>query len=209
MFSIINIFHYVLLALCFYHNTAQNIKEGTVLISDSAISSDDSESRECIPLSECKNFLWLLENNRTEKVLHDLVARDCGFEGTSVLIWCPIEKKLKTLSLRPDLEDEERGGGIINSLLKSKTTCSGSLTITHYGYSDSEFNEFKRTRMAGNLYRNLKILNDRSVVKIETEGNCCWKIHSEIGFRGQVQIVQPGYNESPEIQPKSTKKVSC
>ena len=181
----------------------QNIAEGRIVTSNSGESSS-SENRECKPISECKSFLYLLQKHRTSSVLQDLVARDCGFSGTTQLIWCPVEEKLNPLLLVPD--DEERGGGIITSLLKSTKLCNGSLTIMHYGDDDSDF---KRTKMTGGSYQNLKILQKRFVVKIEAEGNCCWKLHSETGFRGNEQETEPGYSNSPEIQPKSIKRVLC
>ena len=189
---------------------SQNIEEGRILVSDSGISStSNNEARDCKAILECKPFLWLLQNNRTQKVLQDLVARDCGFRGASQLIWCPIEEKIEPSSLLPDFNDTEetRGGGILTSLIRSEDKCSGSLTMMHYGgETDSEF---KRTRMTGKSYRNLKILETRVVVKIETEGNCCWKLHSEVSFRGHEQEAEPGYSNPPDIQPKSIQKVSC
>ena len=72
---------------------SQNIEEGRILVSDSGISSSsNNEERECKAILECKPFLWLLRNHRTQKVLQDLVARDCGFRGASQLIWCPVEE---------------------------------------------------------------------------------------------------------------------
>ena len=181
----------------------QNIVEGRIVTSNSGASSS-SENKECKPISECKSFLYLLQKHRTPDVLQDLVARDCGFSGTTQLIWCPVEEKLNPSLLVPD--DETRGGGIITSLLKSKQLCNGSLTIMHYGDDESDF---KRTKMTGGSYQNLKILQKRFVVKIEAEGNCCWKLHSEIGFRGNEQETEPGYSNSPQVQPKSIKRVLC
>ena len=185
---------------------SQNIEEGIILTPDSGVLSSkfNKNTRECKPIIECKSFLWLLQNNRTQKVLQDLVARDCGFRGTSQLIWCPAEQNITPSLLIPD--EEERGGGVLTSLIRSKAACEGSLTIMHYGDSDSDF---RRTRMAGKNYQNLKILRKRIVVKIETEGNCCWELHSESGFRGQVQEAEPGYSDSPDVQPKSIRRVSC
>ena len=180
----------------------QNTAEGRIVIPSSDESS--SEERECKPISECKSFLYLLQKHRTSAVIQDLVARDCGFTGTTQLIWCPIEEKLKALSLNPD--DEERGGGIITSLLKNRESCKGSLTIMHYGDENSDF---KRTKMSGGSYQNLKIIQKRFVVKIETEGNCCWKLHSETGFRGDEQIAEPSYSNAPEVQPKSIIRTTC
>ena len=180
----------------------QNTAEGRVVISNSGAS--PTEKRECKPISECKSFLYLLQKHRTASVLEDLVARDCGFTGTTQLIWCPIEEKLNPLKLVPD--DEERGGGIIKSLITNKELCNGSLTIMHYGDDESDF---KRTKMTGESYQNLKILQKRFVVKIEAEGNCCWKLHSEIGFRGNEQEAEPGYSNPPDIQPKSIKRRVC
>ena len=107
----------------------QNTAEGRIVISNSEESS--LEKRECKPVSECKSFLYLLQKHRTPDVLQDLVARDCGFTGTSQLIWCPIDDKIKTLTLDPD--DERRGGGVLTSLLRNKESCNGSLIIMHYG----------------------------------------------------------------------------
>ena len=80
----------------------QNTAEGRIVIPSSEKSS--SEERECKPISECKSFLYLLQKHRTSAVIQDLVARDCGFTGTTQLIWCPIEGKLKALSAVPDDE---------------------------------------------------------------------------------------------------------
>jgi len=180
----------------------QNTAKGRIVIPNSEESS--LKKRECKPVSECKSFLYLLQKHRTPDVLQDLVARDCGFTGTSQLIWCPIDDKIKTLTLDPD--DERRGGGVLTSLLRNKESCNGSLTIMHYG---DEQADFKRTKMTGRSYQNLKILQKRFVVKIETEGNCCWKLHSETGFRGNEQEAEPGYSNSPDIQPKSVKRTNC
>ena len=199
----ITIFIVIIAMVC-----SQNIEEGRILVSDSGISSSsNNEDRECTAILECKPFLWLLQNHRTANVLQDLVARDCGFRDASQLIWCPIEDNIEPLDLLPDFDDETRGGGILTSLLRSEDKCSGSITIMHYGgETDSEF---KRTRMTAKSYRNLKILETRIVVKMETEGNCCWKLYSEVSFRGHEQEAEPGYSNPPDIQPKSIQKVSC
>jgi len=185
---------------------SQNIEEGTIVVSDSGIhSNSNDEARECKTILECESFLWLLQNHRTQKVLEDFVARDCGFSGASQLIWCPVEEKINSTDLVPD--DEKRGGGILTSLLRSEDQCSGSLTMMHYGAETDS--EFKRTRMTGKSYQNLKILQKRILIKIETEGNCCWKLYSEVNFRGREQEAEPGYSNTPDLHPKSVQRVSC
>ena len=140
--------------------------------------------------------------------MRDLVARDCGFRDASQLIWCPVEEKINLSNVLPDDDEGERGGGILTSLIRSADTCMGSLIMMHYGGESNS--DFKRIRLTGNSYRNLKILRKRIVVKVETEGNCCWKIHSEVSFRGREQEAEPGQSSSPpNIQPKSVQKVSC
>ena len=88
-----------LLTINFRLTVGQNTAEGRIVIPNSEESS--LKKRECKPVSECKSFLYLLQKHRTPDVLQDLVARDCGFTGTSQLIWCPIDDKIKTLRTGP------------------------------------------------------------------------------------------------------------
>ena len=53
-------------------------------------------------------------------------------------------------------------------------------------------------------------LDLRDIVKVSTEGNCCWKIYSKTGYRGQKQLLQLDYNEPPNFSTiRSIKKVPC
>ena len=194
----------------FRYVVGQNVEEGTILASDSDFPTN--KTIECRAISECKSFLWLLQNYRTQQVLQDLVGRDCGFIGLSQMIWCPAEDNIDPLDLLEDEEEDDgdeavRGGGILSPIIsRAVNICTGSLTIMHYGDTDSDF---KRIRMTGKRYYNLKILRNRVVVKVEAEGNCCWELHSDTGFRGQLQEAQPGYSDPPDIQPKSVRRVNC
>ena len=49
----------------------------------------------------------------------------------------------------------------------------------------------------------------RNVMKIQTEGNCCWKTFSKPRYRGLTQFVNPGFDESPRHKIKSAKKMDC
>ena len=88
--NVVAIFVFAFLILNINLVFGQNTAEGRVVISNSGAS--PTEKRECKPVSECKSFLYLLQKHRTPDVLQDLVARDCGFTGTSQLIWCPIDE---------------------------------------------------------------------------------------------------------------------
>lgn len=63
----------------------------------------------------------------------------------------------------------------------------------------------------GNLLKPLGRKNNilRNVIKIQTEGNCCWKIFSKPRYRGLTQFVNPGFDESPRHRIKSAKKMDC
>lgn len=49
----------------------------------------------------------------------------------------------------------------------------------------------------------------RSVLKVQTEGNCCWKIFSQSRYRGETEFLHPGFDEAPRNKIKSAKKMEC
>ena len=50
---------------------------------------------------------------------------------------------------------------------------------------------------------------NRVILKVELEGNCCWKIFSDIFFSGESQNLDEGFTGSPEFPIKSAKSKKC
>ena len=193
----------VIVVSCKYFacTVSQHVVEGTIFTTD--LSSLSSNSTECKPIMECRTYLWLLhQTNGTENVLQDLVSRVCGISGTSPMIECPVENKL-VLHTPDGNANTERKWAIYNLAQKG---CFGSLIILHYGDSGLPF---KRMKLTEYNYRELSVLSERVVIKIDVRGDCCWKLFENPSFDGQLQTVEPGYKQPPDFQPKSIKKIEC
>ena len=69
--------------------------------------------------------------------------------------------------------------------------------------------DFKQLRLRGKSYRQMRKLRDRNVVQMQTNGNCCWKLHSLSKFRGIEETVYNGLNIVPRVHPRSIKREIC
>lgn len=94
-----------------------------------------------------------------------------------------------------------------------ETQCDGSLTILLDNRSPGSFplKSITSLKLTGKRYRNLlrNINKNKRVIKIQAEGNCCWMIFSKIRFLGQTQYIYPGFDEFPDNEIKSAKRISC
>jgi len=90
-----------------------------------------------------------------------------------------------------------------------KHSCKGSLLIHHSANNGGILEDFKQLRLRGKSYRQMRKLRDRNVVQMQTNGNCCWKLHSLSKFRGIEETVYNGYNIVPRVHPRSIKREIC
>ena len=61
-------------------------------------------------------------------------------------------------------------------------------------------------------YKNMtrhRFRKNRAILKVELEGNCCWKIFSDIFFSGESQNLGEGFNGNPDFPIKSAKSKTC
>ena len=90
-----------------------------------------------------------------------------------------------------------------------KHSCKGSLLIHHSANNGGVLEDFKQLRLRGKSYRQMRKLRDRNVVQMQTNGNCCWKLHSLSKFRGIEETVYNGLNIVPRVHPRSIKREIC
>ena len=88
--------------------------------------------------------------------------------------------------------------------------CSGSISIIHYKRSGAPLEDMKSLKLKGRKYGNLRILNNgREVIRVQSEGNCCWRVNNKIHFTGTNQHIHSGYDGIPNINIKSVSRTSC
>ena len=91
--------------------------------------------------------------------------------------------------------------------------CSGYLIVFHYKQSESDqMSSVRKSTLGGKSYKNLTnglLKGGRVVMKVQSEGECCWDIFSNIRFHGESQVIQPGYDDIPNFTPKSIKRRNC
>ena len=100
------------------------------------------------------------------------------------------------------------GGGLGTKLAKQEFECS--LELTHGPYKDT-LSSLKTVQFGGyrKMYRRLKKLENRKVLHIQAQGNCCWEIYQKAFFTGDIHHVEPGNSVYPVHQPRAIKKVCC
>ena len=91
--------------------------------------------------------------------------------------------------------------------------CIGSITIFHYDRNGKgTLPNLKRPQLhksQANL-KNAKFnQKNREVLKVQSEGDCCWRLFSGIRFRGQSHKIHTGFDGSPNNNIKSIKKIIC
>ena len=83
---------------------------------------------------------------------------------------------------------------------RSFHSCSGHLILGIEGMG-----QYRVSRNVKRLHYSL-----REVSSIANKGNCCWKVFSNIRFRGQSETVSLGHTGPIQIyEVKSIKKVQC
>ena len=93
--------------------------------------------------------------------------------------------------------------------------CAGSLTIIHYDRDGSQqgqpLKDLKALKLRGKSYKRLtgRITSNREVIRIKSEGNCCWKIFSQTRHRGEVEMIHQGFDARPRISIQSASRSSC
>lgn len=105
-------------------------------------------------------------------------------------------------------------------VITEEEECKGHMKMMHVTAELSrsldpeleEMRSMKTTRLERKRYFNLsrKVLrNDRKLLHLEVNGNCCWQLYSEANFKGDTFGAYLGFHGLPEFNPKSMKKVSC
>jgi hypothetical protein len=128
------------------------------------------------------------------------------------------------------LISEEPGDAVIGKSISdtsSQFSCVGSLTlITALKFRENpesgsrggmdpllELKSMKTVKLKGKLYKNLTrrvLTNDRKLIHVESNGNCCWGFfHEDLNFRGFRESLPRGFFGLPRREPKSVKQISC
>jgi len=186
----------------------------------------------CIVLKDCPELLWLLQNKHDvpgmsfQEVLQYLQDQLCGYDGNDPKVKCNIaedemliadpENQIITSFHNHQNEMHSRMGGVID--VRDRNTpvaCSGSITIIHYDRVGSQqgnpLKDLKALKLRGKSYKRLtgRLTNNREVIRIKSEGNCCWKLFSQTGHRGEVEMIHQGFDSRPGISIKSASRTSC
>ena len=111
----------------------------------------------------------------------------------------------------PDVNEEDvLGRAIFKDIgAPKKQSCRGSLLIHHSASNATLLADFKQLRLKGKSYRQMRKLRHRNIVQMQTNGNCCWKLHSLPKFSGIEETVHNGLNIVPRIHPRSIKREIC
>jgi hypothetical protein len=76
-----------------------------------------------------------------------------------------------------------------------------------------ELRSMKTVKLKGKRYKNLSrriLTNDRKLIHVESNGNCCWGFfHEDVNFRGFRESLPSGFFGLPRREPKSVKQISC
>ena len=104
-------------------------------------------------------------------------------------------------------------GGDIGSILKTRLAIEKidcKLEITH-GPISEPLSGLKTIRFSGNakIFKQIPTLETRLALHVTAHGNCCWKIYSNMGFKGNIQDIKPGDSVHPNHQPRSIKRLCC
>ena len=108
-----------------------------------------------------------------------------------------------------ELLDVRSGGGLFETS-EYLHTCLGSLEFSH-GMRKNPLKTIEIFKISSKwkTIREIKKLKHRHVLRLKSDGNCCWRAYQFKRFRGRYEDIFPGYDEFPKIQPKSLKKMNC
>ena len=108
-----------------------------------------------------------------------------------------------------ELIDVRSGGGMFETS-EYLHTCLGSLEFSH-GMRKNPLKTIEIFKISSKwkTIREIKKLKHRHVLRLKSDGNCCWRAYQFKRFRGRYEDIFPGYDEFPKIQPKSLKKMNC
>ena len=108
-----------------------------------------------------------------------------------------------------ELLDVRSGGGLFETS-EYLHTCLGSLEFSH-GMRKNPLKTIEIFKISSKwkTIREIKKLKHRHVLRLKSDGNCCWRAYQLKRFRGRYEDIFPGYDEFPKIQPKSLKKMNC
>ena len=108
-----------------------------------------------------------------------------------------------------ELLDVRSGGGLFETS-QYLHTCLGSLEFSH-GMRKNPLKTIEIFKISSKwkTIREIKKLKHRHVLRLKSDGNCCWRAYQFKRFRGRYEDIFPGYDEFPKIQPKSLKKMNC
>ncbi|CAB4054675.1 unnamed protein product [Lepeophtheirus salmonis] len=146
----------------------------------------------CIPLTECSPLKYFLKH-RGSRIKYDrfrinniLWKKRCGFDPyqNTPKVNCP-DKEYPVRETNPV---QAKSSGVINGKI-TRDVCMGSLRIHHNHVRDGS---------------DIKIN-----VLSEVIGNCCWKINERTRHRGKTQLLHGGFDDEPDIQPKSVQVFMC
>ena len=100
--------------------------------------------------------------------------------------------------------------GIFENFYEHSASCVGSLEFSHGSWRNPlKTIEIFRLSSTWKQVRNIQRLRNRQVLRLKSNGNCCWRTYRRKRFGGRYENIYPGYDEPPRFNPKSLKKVNC
>ena len=88
------------------------------------------------------------------------------------------------------------------------TGCTGSIQVTH-GAKHNPLGTLKIQRFVGTGYQNLRKLRRRTILRLSSDGDCCWQVYSRRRFQGASESIYVGYDDTPMIPARSLQQVGC
>ena len=149
----------------------------------------------------------------TEKDDHGPDCRDKEEQAQDDLDYVPDYDYMIDYESDSEFLDVRSIGGLFETRIDNyeySDTCIGSLELSH-GFMKSPLKTIKIFKISSKwkMIREIKKLKRRYVLRLRSDGNCCWRAYQLKRFRGRYEDIFPGYDEFPIIQPKSLKKINC
>jgi len=151
--------------------------------------STDQGGRQCIDINQCDEIQWLQAHQQQN--LLDMDELTCGFGQGVPKVWC----NLNTIT-----DSSLFGGGMLDTN-SNIARCRGYLRV-HYISEENILGVI-------NLKRRIRRIGRKKFYRLSVQGTCCWKTYSKSHFRGQQQLLERGFDNSPNFQISSAKIVDC
>jgi len=82
--------------------------------------------------------------------------------------------------------------------------CAGKLKVHHQPQKSTDSKERRILNFSPRHYENVRrAFRRREITKVEVDGNCYWKVYSQVNFQGSVDVLFPGFNSALQFNPNS------